>query len=577
MAAVLLSVSTILQYAAAAAALWLVRRSERKLPWLCVAVAVLLMGARRTITLVRVLAGDSAHPPDVAAESVALLISALMLVGIMGVILTSGDKAPPAGAKQVSLLLKLGGAIAFLCATIWMNELVDLPRLLLGVSATPSNWAEALVESGLAIVVGVYVVSSALQHLSERTQAEQDLRESEGFTRTVMDHLPVGVAVNSVDPTVSFSYMNDSFANLYRTTREALEDQDAFWEAVYEDPEFRERIKKRVLKDCAGGDPQRMYWTDIPITRKGEETTFISARNTPIPGKKLMVSTVWDVTDRKRAEDQLQAHRGHLEELVEQRTTELQRYAAQLGAANRELEAFAYSVSHDLRAPLRGMDGFSEALLQDYGDRLDDTGRDYARRVRAASRKMGRLIDDILQLSRVSRHELEHETVDLSELARAAVDDLRKRDPDRRVDVSIQGGLRAQGDARLLSAMVQNLLGNAWKFTRDEPDPRIEVGAAPNARCGAPHADLDDDARVFFVRDNGAGFDMEYVDKLFEPFQRLHSGSEFSGTGIGLATVQRVARRHGGRVWAQGAPGQGAAFYFTLDAQTESGEEGAQR
>ena len=220
---------------------------------------------------------------------------------------------------------------------------------------------------------------------------------------------------------------------------------------------------------------------------------------------------------------------------------------------NKELEAFSYSVSHDLRAPLRAIDGFSQALLEDHADHLDDKGRDYLRRVRAGAQRMGDLIDDMLQLFRVSRAELRHEPVDLTRLARSVVADLARQEPDRHVEVQIQDGLTVDGDVNLLRIVLDNLLGNAWKFAGKIERANIEVGAEQR-----------DGHRAFFVRDNGAGFDMTYADNLFKPFQRLHSATEFPGTGIGLATVQKVIDRCGGRVWAEGAVGRGATFFFTL-------------
>jgi light-regulated signal transduction histidine kinase (bacteriophytochrome) len=249
----------------------------------------------------------------------------------------------------------------------------------------------------------------------------------------------------------------------------------------------------------------------------------------------------------KRAEQDARRLAAELEQRVRDRT-------ARLEAANRELESFAYSVSHDLRAPLRGIDGFSQALLEDYHDKLDAEGQDYLRRVRAASQRMGRLIDDILQLSRLNRTDMKREEVDLSVIAARVIAELQAADPTRYdMCVDITPGLAAAGDARLLEVVLVNLLGNAWKFTSKTEKARIEFGVTEShGKC------------VFFVRDNGVGFDMAYVDRLFGAFQRLHTEAEFPGTGIGLATVQRIIRRHGGEVWAEGAVGKGATFSFTL-------------
>jgi signal transduction histidine kinase len=241
-----------------------------------------------------------------------------------------------------------------------------------------------------------------------------------------------------------------------------------------------------------------------------------------------------------------------LEGQVAERTRALWRYATDLESANRELEAFSYSVSHDLRAPLRAIHGFSQAVLEDAGPRLDEQGRDHLRRVRAAADRMGLLIDDLLELSRVSRTEMRVEPVDLSQLAHRVAAELRQGHAGRVVEVRIDEGLSAAGDPRLLRLALQNLLDNAWKFTARRPRGTIEVGA----RNG--------DERVFFVRDNGAGFDMSYADKLFGVFQRLHTPTEFPGTGVGLAIVQRIVHRHGGRVWAEAVPDRGATFFFTL-------------
>jgi len=225
----------------------------------------------------------------------------------------------------------------------------------------------------------------------------------------------------------------------------------------------------------------------------------------------------------------------------------------ELEALNRDLEAFAYSVSHDLRTPLRSIDGFSLALLEDYTDRLDANGRDYLERVRAATQRMGLLIDDILKLSRVTRAEMKRESVDLSGIARDILRRLAEAYPERSVTVKIQEGILANGDGRLLTVVLENLLGNAWKFTRKSEDARVEFGLLQG-----------DGGRVYFVRDNGEGFDMTYAGKLFQPFQRLHDVADFPGTGIGLATAKKIIERHGGRVWIEGEVGRGTNVFFTL-------------
>jgi light-regulated signal transduction histidine kinase (bacteriophytochrome) len=226
---------------------------------------------------------------------------------------------------------------------------------------------------------------------------------------------------------------------------------------------------------------------------------------------------------------------------------------AELEASNKELEAFSYSVSHDLRAPLRGIDGYSRLLLDDYGDALNSEGKYYLQNVRLAAQKMGQLIDDLLVLSRVTRAEMHREVVDLSELARESIEALREQEPERQVQISIQPLLQAQGDANLLRVMLRNLLSNAWKFTAKKDQASIEIGMQKQ-----------DSQSVYFIRDNGAGFNMKYADRLFIAFQRLHNPSEFEGTGIGLATVQRIISRHGGKIWAVADVDQGATFYFTL-------------
>jgi signal transduction histidine kinase len=275
------------------------------------------------------------------------------------------------------------------------------------------------------------------------------------------------------------------------------------------------------LPPSEGGGFEERFWSPVnsPVVSAAGEVLYILHR-------------VEDVTDFERCR---------------------RRWAAELEQANRELEAFSYSVSHDLRAPLRAIDGFSKALLSEFAERLDERGLHYLERVRAGAQRMSYLIDDLLELSRVNRAPLRRERIDVAELARKIMLDLHQREPQRSVQVAVSDGLLTQADARLASVVFENLLANAWKFTSKQPEARIQVGQEQRP-----------EGRFLYVRDNGAGFDMQYAEKLFAPFQRLHHDSDFEGTGIGLATVHRVVARHGGRIWAEAAVGAGATFFLSF-------------
>ena len=301
----------------------------------------------------------------------------------------------------------------------------------------------------------------------------------------------------------------------------------------------------RELADAAARGAVR--GEDVRVRKDGSrffvEITLTAVRD---PAGELVgfTSIARDISERRRSEA-----------AIAELNAELERRVAELAAANGELEAFSYSVSHDLRGPLRAIDGFSKILLEQYRGQLDTQGQHFLSRVRAGSQRMGQLIDDLLSLARINRTEMHRTAIDVGQLGREVAEELRRQEPERAVEICITERLPARGDPRLVRAALENLLGNAWKFTGKTAAPRIELGCARR-----------DGAEVFYVRDNGAGFDMAYVHKLFAPFQRLHEQSEFEGTGIGLATVHRIITRHGGRLWAESTVGQGATFWFTLGA-----------
>lgn len=313
-------------------------------------------------------------------------------------------------------------------------------------------------------------------------------------------------------------------------------------------PEMAAGIRARD-REIADSGETRSY--EEQVSFGGNMRTFLTLKGPYRDSAGRIIGLIGisrDITERKLADEEIRLLNAELERRVASRTAELE-------AANRELEAFSYSVSHDLRAPLRSMDGFAQALFEDYGAQLDDTARDYIQRVRDASQRMAGLIEGILELSRIARQDMRHEPVDLSAIARDVIGSLAAQEPQRKVDVHIAADLVEEGDRRLLHVVLENLLGNAWKYTSKHPRARIEFGRAANAAG---------EARCYFVRDDGAGFDMQYSSKLFGAFQRMHGITEFAGHGVGLATVQRIVRRHGGRIWAEAETEKGATFFFTL-------------
>ncbi len=379
----------------------------------------------------------------------------------------------------------------------------------------------------------------------ERRQAEQKLAETERlraaeakaaeanrFVDAILEHIPDMVFVKEADE-LRFVRFNRAGEELLGIPRSELIGKNDFDFFPRDEAEFFVAKDRETL---AGG--RLVEIAEEPIQTRGGQR-WLHTKKVPIVDEagvpRFLLGISQDITEDKQVRAELLAAKDRAE------------------ASSRELEAFSYSVAHDLRAPLRGIDGFAQALIEDYTDKLDAAGKHYLDRIRAAAQRMAALIDDLLELSRVTRSELRREDLDLSRLARATLANLTRHEPDRAVEVTIEDDMRVSGDPRLLAVVLDNLLGNALKFTSKTPGPRVEVGSRREG-----------EERVYFVRDNGAGFDPAYRDKLFGVFQRLHTASDFPGTGIGLATVLRIVARHGGRVWAEGQVGHGATFYFTL-------------
>lgn len=407
-------------------------------------------------------------------------------------------------------------------------------------------------------------VASLVNDITERIQAETALRESEARYRSVIAAMTEGIVVQDADTQISA--FNDSALEILGLTEDQLlgrTSMDPRWRSVHEDgspfpghthPGPMSLKTGKSFFDVIMGvyrPDGSLVWISInsePLIREGEDKPCGS------------VASFTNITERKKAEQELQQYRDHLEIMVSERT-------AALEVANKELEAFSYSVSHDLRSPLRSIDGFSYSLIEDYEEVLDSSGKHLLQRIRGNAQHMGRLIDALLSLSKVTLRDYKPEMVDLSEIVQNAISKYRDEEPDRTVNVEIMPNLKHMADRSLVGIVLDNLLGNAWKYTSKNSKPKIEFGANNNGS-----------KTIYFVQDNGVGFDMKYSNKLFSAFQRLHSDDEFEGTGIGLVTVSRIIRRHGGRVWAEANPGKGATFFFTLDAESsqENDLEGKQ-
>lgn len=398
--------------------------------------------------------------------------------------------------------------------------------------------AERIELEGEACVIGM------VHDVTERLRAEHALRDSEKRLREAQRIGHVGSW--ELDPASGRMSWSDELYRIYERDRNGF---GGTWPDLLklvhpgDLPAMNEIWRKAARAEGSHELRHRILTPDGRVKHLFVRfEVFRDAEGRPLRA----LGTAQDITEQVLAREEIQRLNASLESRVQARTAELL-------AANKELESFAYSISHDLRAPLRGIDGFSHLLAEEYAERLDETGRGYLERVRRAAQRMGELIDDILELSRVTRQDMRRVTVDLSRIAAEVIEERARVEPDRKVEIAIAPGCTAQGDPQLLRVLMQNLLENAWKYTR----------RAEPARIAFDQETLDGET-VFFVRDNGVGFDMQFAERLFTPFQRLHKPEEFEGTGIGLATVSRVTRRHGGRVWAESTLGKGTTLRFTL-------------
>jgi signal transduction histidine kinase len=400
--------------------------------------------------------------------------------------------------------------------------------------------ADLALRTGFVVYLPVYEEGEPLGTVAERRRA---LR---GFVvgSFAIDELFRGVFRGAFDPQIDFEVYDGGDP----ASSPLLYDNDGIKRAGETGPDALYSEESRI--EVAGRE-WSLYFATLPEFEEQARSNlpaFVLASGVAV--SLLLFGITWMLV-RSR----IQAERAR---------KDLEHANRELEGANRELEAFSYSVSHDLRAPLRSIEGFSQILLEDHADKLDEEGEDYLGRVRAASQHMALLIDDLLDLSRVSRGPLRRETVDLSALATGIIDELRRSEPEREVEFVTEEGILAFADANLLIVVLENLLSNAWKFTSKKSKATIEFGSIPKEERRAP---LPTQTTYYFVKDDGVGFEEAYSDKLFGAFQRLHSSEEFEGTGIGLATVARIVRRHGGRVWAEGRVGQGATFFFTLGGE----------
>jgi PAS domain S-box-containing protein len=478
---------------------------------------------------------------DIPAYSTMALLTALCFSVLSGGILTARPNGGfvqefasprPGGVLSRKILAPVIILTVFVSAVIVSMEGLGYlgPRIGIGIMAT-----YLVMLTSIKTWIHARGLNRACANLEKKQNENIDLRAA------LDEHAIVAIT----DPWGKITFVNDKFCAISQYSREELIGTDhriinsgyhpkAFIQDLWNTIQAGQVWKGEICNRAKDGS---LYWVDTTIV------PFLDASGSPIQ----FVAIRADITDRMLAQKKIQQLNLDLEARVESRT-------AELSSTNKELEAFSYAVSHDLRAPLRAISGFSQTLDTQYRDRFDAKGKDYMDRVLKATTHMSNLIDDLLRLSQITQAPCGREVVNLSEVADKISTEMQQSYPDRSGHFQIEENLIVHGDATLLYVMMQNLLENAWKFSAKTEKPEVEFGAKQESS----------DPQVFFVRDNGAGFDMKYAHKLFGAFQRLHSVEEFPGTGIGLAIVQRVINRHNGKIWAEAEPQKGAIFYFTL-------------
>ncbi|MFM2063562.1 MAG: hypothetical protein RLZZ507_3233 [Cyanobacteriota bacterium] len=439
----------------------------------------------------------------------------------------------------------------------------DIPKILAAIETAIDNKTAYEVEYRIrtqcghekwlwekGIATSSQTIQGFITEITSLKETQVALRESEAKFREIAEHIHEVFHIYSADLS-ELLYISPGYETIWgKSCESAYQNSDSWSESMH--PDDRDRFFAACERLIQGKPLEEEY----RIIRPDGDIRWVSARVFPVysqSGQILRhIGACTDITNRKQAELEIRQLNEQLEERVQQRT-------ADLIAANKELEAFSYSVSHDLRAPLRGIDGFSKILLERYQNKLDDRGQHYLTRIRAGTQRMGELIDDLLQLSRVTRSQMQLTQVNLSAIAQEIAQQLGESEPERQVEWLISPDLIVQGDYQLLRIVMENLLNNAWKFTSKKTQATIELTYLKSESEKSDHI-------TYMIKDNGVGFDQSYVNKVFQAFQRLHTVEEFPGTGIGLATVQRIIHRHAGNVWASAVVDEGATFYFTLQS-----------